>query len=142
MPARLKRQPNKTAIQRQRQPAVFNLTASDLFFQNSSIELALGNASKAIINVSGNLNVSNTNLTGAWNYANTLWNFYDATSLNFNAMAVKARYWPLAPMCSTAAVLTARFTPSPTPTPALGKFTASSGRHPPATQCLSLKCLA
>ncbi len=69
--------------------AVFNLTTSDLFFQNSSIELALGSASKAIINVSGNLSVSNTNLTGAWNYSNTLWNFYDATSLNFNAMAVK-----------------------------------------------------
>jgi choice-of-anchor A domain-containing protein len=69
--------------------AVFNLNSSDLFFQNSSIELVLGNASKAIINVSGNLNVINTNLTGAWNYSNTLWNFYDATSLSFNAMAVK-----------------------------------------------------
>lgn len=69
--------------------AIFSLNASDLFFQNSSIELALGSASKAIINVSGNLNVSNTNLTGAWNYSNTLWNFYDATTLSFNAMAVK-----------------------------------------------------
>lgn len=69
--------------------AVFNLNTADLFFQNSSIELALGSASKAIINVSGNLNVINTNLTGAWNYSNTLWNFYDATSLSFNAMAVK-----------------------------------------------------
>lgn len=69
--------------------AIFNLSAADLFFQNSSIELALGNASKAIINVAGNLTVTNTNLTGAWNYSNTLWNFYDATSVSFNAMAVK-----------------------------------------------------
>jgi choice-of-anchor A domain-containing protein len=60
--------------------AVFNLNSADVFFQNSSIELALGNASKAIINVSGNLAVSNTNLTGNWNYSNTLWNFYDATA--------------------------------------------------------------
>ncbi|MEY4591071.1 MAG: hypothetical protein RL497_3147 [Pseudomonadota bacterium] len=70
--------------------AVFNLNLSDLFFQNSSVELVLGNASKAIINVSGSsLNVTNTNLTGAWNASNTLWNFYNATTLDFNSMAVK-----------------------------------------------------
>lgn len=69
--------------------AIFNLNASDLFFQNSGIELILGSATKAIINVSGNVNVSNTNLNGNWNYSNTLWNFYNATSLDFNYMAVK-----------------------------------------------------
>lgn len=69
--------------------AVFNLNAADIFFQNSGIELLLGSATKAIINVSGNVSVSNTNLTGAWNYSNTLWNFYNATSVNFNYMAVR-----------------------------------------------------
>lgn len=69
--------------------AVFNLNATDIFFQNSGIELILGSATKAIINVSGNVNVSNTNLNGAWNYSNTLWNFYNATSVNFNYMAMR-----------------------------------------------------
>lgn len=69
--------------------AVFQLNAADIFFQNAGIELLLGKASKAIINVAGNVNISNTNLNGGWNYSNTLWNFYDATSVNFNYMAVK-----------------------------------------------------
>jgi choice-of-anchor A domain-containing protein len=69
--------------------AVFNLNASDIFFQNSGIELLLGSATKAIINVAGDLDVINTNLTGGWDYANTLWNFYSATSVDFNYMAVK-----------------------------------------------------
>lgn len=69
--------------------AVFNLNAADIFFQNSGIELLLGAASKAIINVSGNVDVINTNLNGGWNFSNTLWNFYNATVLDFNYMAVK-----------------------------------------------------
>ncbi len=69
--------------------AVFSLNAADLFFQNSGIELDLGLATKAIINVAGNIAVSNTNLTGNWNYSNTLWNFYTATTVDFNYMAVK-----------------------------------------------------
>ncbi len=69
--------------------AVFNLNASDIFFQNSGIELILGSATKAIINVSGNLDVLNTNLNGGWNYSNTLWNFYNATTVDFNHMAVR-----------------------------------------------------
>lgn len=69
--------------------AIFNLNAADIFFQNSGIELLLGSATKAIINVSGNVDVINTNLNGGWNYSNTLWNFYDATSLDFNYMAVR-----------------------------------------------------
>lgn len=69
--------------------AVFNLNAADIFFQNSGIELDLGLATKAIINVAGNLDVVNTNLNGGWNYSNTLWNFYTATTLDFNYMAVR-----------------------------------------------------
>lgn len=69
--------------------AIFNLNAADIFFQNSGIELDLGLATKAIINVAGNLDVVNTNLNGGWNYSNTLWNFYTATTLDFNYMAVR-----------------------------------------------------
>ncbi|HSC68692.1 MAG TPA: choice-of-anchor A family protein [Cellvibrio sp.] len=69
--------------------AIFNLNAADIFFQNSGVSLDLGLATKAIINVSGNVDVGNTNLTGGWSYSNTLWNFYTATSLDFNYMAVK-----------------------------------------------------
>lgn len=69
--------------------AVFSLNAADVFFQNSGIELDLGLATKAIINVAGNVNVTNTNLNGAWNYSNTLWNFYTATTVDFNYMAVR-----------------------------------------------------
>ncbi len=69
--------------------AVFNLNAADIFFQNSGVELDLGFATKAIINVAGNVNVSNTNLNGNWNFSNTLWNFYTATTVDFNSMAVK-----------------------------------------------------
>lgn len=69
--------------------AIFSLNASDIFFQNSGIELDLGLATKAIINVSGNVDVTNTNLNGGWNYSNTLWNFYTATIVDFNYMAVR-----------------------------------------------------
>lgn len=69
--------------------AVFSLNAADIFFQNSGIELDLGLATKAIINVSGNVDVTNTNLNGGWNYSNTLWNFYTATTVDFNYMAVR-----------------------------------------------------
>ncbi len=69
--------------------AVFSLNAADVFFQNSGIELDLGLATKAIINVAGNVDVTNTNLNGAWNYSNTLWNFYTATTVDFNYMAVR-----------------------------------------------------
>ena len=69
--------------------AIFNLNAADIFFQNSGIELDLGLATKAIINVAGNVDVTNTNLNGGWNYSNTLWNFYTATTVDFNYMAVR-----------------------------------------------------
>lgn len=69
--------------------AIFSVNAADIFFQNSGVELDLGLATKVIINVAGDITVSNTNLNGNWNYANTLWNFYTATSVDFNYMAVK-----------------------------------------------------
>lgn len=69
--------------------AIFDLNAADIFFQNSGIELILGAATKAIINVSGDVDIINTNLNGAWNYSNTLWNFYTATTVDFNYMAVR-----------------------------------------------------
>lgn len=69
--------------------AIFSLNAADIFFQNSGIELDLGLATKVIINVAGSITVSNTNLNGNWNYANTLWNFYTATAVDFGSMAVK-----------------------------------------------------
>jgi choice-of-anchor A domain-containing protein len=67
--------------------AVFNVKASEIFFQNAGVELLLGNATRAVINVEGNVDVSNTNLNGAWNYDNTLWNFVDATSINLKDSA-------------------------------------------------------
>lgn len=69
--------------------AIFDLDAADIFFMNSGIELLLGAATKAIINVSGNVDITNTNLNGAWNYSNTLWNFHNASSVDFNYMAVR-----------------------------------------------------
>lgn len=62
--------------------AVFDVQASAVFFQNAGIELILGNATRAVINVHGNVTTYNTNLNGAWNHANTLWNFVGATSVN------------------------------------------------------------
>lgn len=70
--------------------AIFTVNASDIFFQNSGIDLVLGAATRAIINVIGDVvNITNTNLNGQWNYSNTLWNFVDASVVNFNHMAVK-----------------------------------------------------
>ena len=69
--------------------AIFSVNAADIFFQNSGIELDLGLATKVVINVVGNITVSNTNLNGNWNYSNTLWNFYTATAVDFGSMAVK-----------------------------------------------------
>lgn len=69
--------------------AVFSVSASDIFFQNSNLQLALGSATHAVINVYGNVDVLNTNLSGSWNSSNVLWNFIDATDINFQSMAVK-----------------------------------------------------
>ncbi|HSX84416.1 MAG TPA: choice-of-anchor A family protein [Cellvibrio sp.] len=69
--------------------AIFSLNAADIFFQNSGIELDLGAATKVVINVVGNITITNTNLNGNWSYSNTLWNFYTATAVDFGSMAVK-----------------------------------------------------
>jgi choice-of-anchor A domain-containing protein len=69
--------------------AIFSVNAADIFFQNSEIDLDMGKAVQVVINVLGNATVTNTNLTGNWNYSNTLWNFYTATTVNFGSMAVK-----------------------------------------------------
>jgi choice-of-anchor A domain-containing protein len=65
--------------------AVFNLSASDLTGPNWSIDLGL--ASKAVINVSGNVfNAGTTKTNGFTNssiFNNVLWNFSDAINLNF-----------------------------------------------------------
>lgn len=68
--------------------AVFHVNAADIFFQNAGIELLLGpNATRAVINVYGNVNTQNTNLNGAWNYSNTLWNFVDGATVNLGHTA-------------------------------------------------------
>lgn len=78
----------------------FNIAGADLFASNANWQLNFGSAAKVVINVSGT-NLSNpgsVNLSGSGfaNYANILWNFYDATSLNLgsgwrgNVMAVDA----------------------------------------------------
>lgn len=67
--------------------AVFNIAGADLFAQNSNWQLNFGNASKVVINVSGSVlgNPGSVNLSGSGfgNYSNILWNFYEATSINF-----------------------------------------------------------
>lgn len=67
--------------------AVFNIAGADLFAQNSNWKLSFGAADKVVINVSGNVlgNPGSVNLTnqGFGNFTNILWNFYEATSINF-----------------------------------------------------------
>lgn len=62
--------------------AVFDVTASNLWFQNASLQLSLGSATRAVINVVGDANLDATNFSGTWDYSNTLFNFVDATSVN------------------------------------------------------------
>lgn len=67
--------------------AVFNIAGADLFSQNSNWKLDFGSAQKVVINVSGAVmsNPDSVNLTGFGfgNYSNILWNFYEATNINF-----------------------------------------------------------
>lgn len=79
--------------------AVFNLDGSQLFAQNSNWSLNAGSASTVIINVGGksisnnggvNFNkgfqaLANPNNIGA---SNILWNFYEATSINFGSSRI------------------------------------------------------
>lgn len=67
--------------------AVFNIAGEDLFAANSNWQLNFGNAGKVVINVSGEVlgNPGSVNLSGSGfgDYSNILWNFYEATSINF-----------------------------------------------------------
>jgi choice-of-anchor A domain-containing protein len=67
--------------------AVFNISGADLFSQNSNWKLDFGSAQKVVINVSGTVmgNPGSVNLTGSGfsDYSNILWNFYEATDINF-----------------------------------------------------------
>jgi len=90
--------------------AVFDVSASDVFAQNSNLSLNWGSAETVIINVSANGLVGNdivigggVNLNNGFNgssaFSNILWNFYDAESIDFNSLAVKGSV--LAPLATT-----------------------------------------
>ncbi|MDX2147467.1 MAG: choice-of-anchor A family protein [Planctomycetota bacterium] len=88
--------------------AVFNVSAADVF--NSSliqqIELSLGGASAIVINVSGtNVNIANGNMVSPWNGAlarsKTIWNFYEATTINVDRIFSGAILAPLAHLTNT-----------------------------------------
>ncbi len=91
--------------------AVFNVSADQIFAQNSNLSLNWGEAETVIINVAassvssstdvvigGGVNLNN-GFTSNQAFSNVLWNFYDATSINFNSLAVKGSV--LAPLAST-----------------------------------------
>lgn len=73
--------------------AVFNVTAASIFDNPNGQQFNLNvdaNTSNIIINVSGtSVNWTNGNMVGNFNsnywQEHTLWNFYEATSINFNA---------------------------------------------------------
>jgi choice-of-anchor A domain-containing protein len=90
--------------------AVFNVSAGDIFAQNSNLSLNWGDAETVIINVSAGDAVANdivvgggVNLNNGFNgseaFSNVLWNFYDAESIDFNSLAVKGSV--LAPLATT-----------------------------------------
>ncbi|BFT28949.1 hypothetical protein D210916BOD24_01250 [Alteromonas sp. D210916BOD_24] len=90
--------------------AVFNVSAIDIFSQNSNLSLNWGAAETVIINVSANgfsnndivigggVNLNN-GFTQQSAFSNVLWNFYDAESINFNGVAMKGSV--LAPFADT-----------------------------------------
>ncbi len=90
--------------------AVFNVSADDIFAQNSNLLLNWGVAETVIINVSASNALANdivvgggVNLNNGFNgseaFSNVLWNFYDAESIDFNSLAVKGSV--LAPLATT-----------------------------------------
>jgi choice-of-anchor A domain-containing protein len=90
--------------------AVFNVSADDVFAQNSNLSLNWGDAETVIINVSASNALANdivvgggVNLNNGFNgseaFSNVLWNFYDAESIDFNSLAVKGSV--LAPLATT-----------------------------------------
>ena len=90
--------------------AVFDVSADDVFAQNSNLSLNWGDAETVIINVSASNALANdivvgggVNLNNGFNgseaFSNVLWNFYDAESIDFNSLAVKGSV--LAPLATT-----------------------------------------
>lgn len=75
--------------------AVFDVSASDVFAQNSNLSLNWGSAETVIINVSGtHVNIGggvnlNNGFNGDMSFSNIVWNFFEATSINFNSLASK-----------------------------------------------------
>ena len=91
--------------------AVFNVSASEIFAQNSNLSLNWGNAETVIINVSasdgnagndivvgGGVNLNN-GFNGSYAFSNVLWNFYDAESIDFGSLGMKGAV--LAPLADT-----------------------------------------
>ena len=91
--------------------AVFNVSASDIFAQNSNLQLNWGSAETVIINVSANDAIAgndivvgggvnlNNGFNGSYAFSNVLWNFYDAESIDFGSLPMKGAV--LAPLAST-----------------------------------------
>ena len=84
--------------------AVFNVNASDIFAQNNSLSLQQASASTVVINVAGiditagggvNLNNGFSQQTAT----NIVWNFFEATDIDFNNLAMKGSV--LAPYANT-----------------------------------------
>jgi len=89
--------------------AVFNLDGTSLFAQNSNWSLMAGNAQTVIINVSGTTvkNLGGVNMNNGFGAhaggnnlgaSNILWNFYEATSVDFGSMRVNGSV--LAPLAN------------------------------------------
>ncbi|WP_196156908.1 choice-of-anchor A family protein [Reinekea sp. G2M2-21] len=75
--------------------AIFNVSASDLFAQNTSLRLNSGSAQNVVINVSGkNITAGGgTNLVDGFRHSdigagNILWNFFEAETIDFNNLAM------------------------------------------------------
>ncbi|ABG41347.1 hypothetical protein Patl_2837 [Paraglaciecola sp. T6c] len=84
--------------------AVFNVNASDVFAQNNSLSLQQASASTVVINVAGTDITAGggVNLTNGFSQqtaTNIVWNFFEATTINFNNLALKGSV--LAPYADT-----------------------------------------
>ncbi|MGQ8367068.1 choice-of-anchor A family protein [Glaciecola sp. 1036] len=73
--------------------AIFEVNFDQVFAQNTTLKLAYGNASTVVINVHGeNVNVAGgVNITDGFRNLganNIIWNFADASSINFNSICM------------------------------------------------------
>ncbi len=89
--------------------AVFFISNPSALFSSSlvqQIELVVNSASAIVVNVAGTtINVNGGNFVGAWSQAfaraNTIWNFYEATTLNIDRNFNGAVLAPLATLTNT-----------------------------------------